>query len=80
MSEVQAKPRRSPTIPPRRKKSINEIESTAYIANPSELTRAAPSESLTKTQLGKTISNPIPHKLAQVTLSDAYVKKAEDIT
>lgn len=77
ISEVQAKPRRSPTIPPRRKKSINEIESTAYIAHPSELSKAEP---LIKTPLGKTISNPIPHKLAQVTYSDAYVKKAEEIS
>ena len=75
--EVQAKPRRSPTIPPRRKKSLKEIESTAYIADPSEFQRT---ESQAHNPLGKTISNPKPQKLAQVTYSDVYVKKAGEIT
>ena len=77
MIEIQAKPRRSPTIPPRRKKSLKEIENTAYIADPSQFQRREPQA---HNSLGKTISNPKPQKLAQVTYSDAYVKRAEDIT
>ena len=68
--EVQAEPRRLPTIPSRRRRSIEEIESTAYIANPNQL-RA---DFITKSPLGETISDPKPHKFANITYSDAYVQ------
>ena len=53
-----------------------EIESPAYIASPAELGRE---QYIPHNPLTERISNPRPNQLAQVTMSDAYVRTAEDI-